>query len=142
MKAAKDKREGNRRLLELAKILDAADAHHKRCDDPAYDQTQVLHDCGTPACAFGHWAINNPSKYMLKAKWNFDRSARGDVDLYLASNCQTFSFEAEARRDFKLSMEEADELFGSDGCNKARNGKAAAAYIRAFVRRRRREARK
>jgi hypothetical protein len=46
---------GNINLLLLADILDNADAKHIAAGEPTYDQTDWAHDCGTPACAIGHW---------------------------------------------------------------------------------------
>lgn len=46
---------GNINLLLLADILEDADERHMAAGEPTYDQTTWTHDCGTPACAIGHW---------------------------------------------------------------------------------------
>jgi hypothetical protein len=103
---------GNRRLLKLASILDTADAEHRRRGEPTYDQRAFDHQCGTPACAYGHWI------------------SQSHVNRRLVLN------EREAESEFAISPHEADELFSHRGCNYARTAKQAAKYIRKFVARR------
>lgn len=102
---------GNRRLLKLAEILDTADAKHKKKGEPTYNQFDYLHDCGTPACAGGHW----------------DWSAQGR---------RTGGQFQDWMTTFALSNVESEQIFGRCGCGNARTAKQAAQYIRRFVARR------
>jgi hypothetical protein len=112
---------GNERLLELAAILDVADAQHRQRKEPTYDQSVIVHDCGTPACAAGHWAASNPDRWEIRGGCTYlkGRSSMGAIPAM--SN------------EFALSIDEYEELFGSAGCNGARTAKQAAKYIRRFV---------
>lgn len=120
---------GNRRLLKLADILSKADATHKKKSEPNYDQQFYAHECGTPACALGHWATANRRWVWLGLKY--------DLFPRLRNNSHGSTTE-DAMEEFHLTEDEADELFEVDGCGNAQTAKEAARYIRAFVKRRQR----
>jgi hypothetical protein len=108
---------GARRLLKLAKILDTADAIAKKNGSPTYRQDAYEHDCGTPACAWGHYSfhtrrLNNWRDGKLVNTWG-----------------------VEAEKEFGITWDEAWSIFSSEGMGHARTAKAAARYIRAFVKR-------
>lgn len=99
-------------LLELAEILETADEKHLARGEPTYEQDFASHDCGTPACALGHWvAAKHPVEYKIQ-RWSW-----GQI----------------MQQDFGLDDEYADIIFGSDGCGRAQTAKDAAAFIRTFV---------
>ena len=106
---------GNRRLLRLVKILDTADALHKKNGEPTYDQDRIRHPCGAPACAWGHYKAATPKKSSL-SHWFFGSNG--------------------AQGEFGMNDEEVEEVFDAKGCGDAQTAKAAAKYIRAFVKRR------
>lgn len=116
---------GERRLLKLADILDEADATHRAKKEPTYDQEQVTHDCGTPACAIGHWIHHSRGRVVLT-----------DNDILL----HTEVFGAEGvilvgSAEFRITGDQSYELFSGRGCGKAKTAKQAARYIRKFVKR-------
>lgn len=121
---------GKKRLLKLAEILDTADAEHRKKGEPTYNQDQLIHPCGTPACALGHWAeysrrlkivpANCGSRYVVEFKDS--ATFRPTIDQI-------------AYDEFGLSATHADELFGFVGCGGAKTAKQAARYIRSFVKR-------
>lgn len=101
------------RLQELALLLE--DSPHR------YEQENYVHDCRTPACALGHWALAHPERWSLTD--NLLPFLRDSGGVGLCGACDEFS----------ITMYETCELFGLFGCNRARTAKQAAAYIRAFV---------
>lgn len=119
---------GNRRLLKLAGILDKADAQHCKNKEPTYDQTALAHDCGTPACALGHYVYAHPRKFSRAnfIKWGATQYHRSD----------TGSGFEDIKIEFALCVGEYYELFGTTGCNWAKTAKQAAKYIRNFVKQR------
>lgn len=119
---------GMRRLLKLADILFTADAQHRKSKEPTYDQTRLRHDCGTPACALGHWASNN------RRRWEWEE---GHYPVLRHESTGETWFDA--TKEFAITYEEADELFEMNGCGRATTGKEAARYIRGFVKRKQRE---
>lgn len=116
---------GERRLLTLAWDLDTADEKHRSKKQPTYDQHQIKHNCGTPACAIGHWI----------------RRTRGRIALSkdgVLTHAEVFGSEgvsAVGSIEFRITREQANELFAGDGCGKAKTAKQAAKYIRRFVKR-------
>jgi hypothetical protein len=121
---------GNRRLLKLAAILDAADKRHRERQEPTYNQAAFVHPCGTPACAIGHWAAANPRRWRI--------SSIGPIGLVEPRNSRPLGVFQEAVKEFALDAHDYgwDELFSKDGCGSAKNGKQAAKYIRQYVARR------
>lgn len=113
---------GNRRLLKLAAVLFVADAIHRANKQPTYNQGVLTHDCGTPACAWGHYGFI-PS--VQKRGINIMNIS--------CSLCET------AAAEFGITISQAHELFGIFGCNHARTAKQAARYITNFVKRRQSE---
>lgn len=117
---------GKERLLKLAEILDVADAQHRKKKEPTYVQNATIHDCGTPACALGHWAAAN------KRRFKYDR--RSGI-VALLDDPENIAVSVIGAREFDLSMGQAVELFSGWGCGEARTAKQAARYIRTFVKR-------
>jgi hypothetical protein len=116
---------GARRLLKLAKILDTADALHKRRKEPTYNQFQMVHSCGTPACALGHYAA------ATKARFKIDRLSE---TVFYKGN--SLYHEAQVAIDeFGVSRGEGYALFSFEGMGGAKTAKQAAKYIRSFVKR-------
>jgi hypothetical protein len=116
---------GERRLLKLADILDSADEIHRAKKEPTYDQMSIEHNCGTPACAIGHWI----------------RHSRGRIHFSehgVLTHADVFGAEGVGHAgaaEFRISFEQSVELFGGSGCARAATAKQAAAYIRRFVKR-------
>lgn len=117
---------GKARLLRLANILDVADAAHRASHEPTYNQRCLRHECGTPACAIGHWAAHERSRWVFK---------RGDGVRLKASNnmISVPNLMQDAATDFAITQLQAIELFENEGCGNARTAHQAALYIRKFV---------
>lgn len=116
---------GKRRLLTLADDLDVADAKHRAKKQPTYDQRQIKHDCGTPACAIGHW--------IRRTRGRIHMSEHG-----VLTHSEVFGAEGVGHvgaAEFRISFKQSVELFGGSGCDKATTAKQAATYIRRFVKR-------
>lgn len=101
---------GNARLLELADYVENQQLSIERHGfDATYDQRELFHDCGAPACLLGHAHTHfGPGKEVTDSQMG----------------C----------RFFKISLLEWDEIFSSEGCNNAkRDWRKAVAYVRKFV---------
>jgi hypothetical protein len=116
---------GERRLLKLADILDLADETHRAKKQPTYNQMHIEHDCGTPACAIGHWIRHSRGRvYLTSNDVLLHKDAFGAEGVCLVGSVE-----------FRITGEQAYELFGGRGCDEARTAKQAAKYIRRFVKR-------
>ena len=108
------------RLRNLADILDVADAKHRQNGEPTYKQSTIVHPCGTPACAIGHYAAATPDR------WNISNG----IVYHTTYGAGLF---AGARAEFGISSDDWDELFEFNGCGRAKTSKQAASYIRDFI---------
>lgn len=88
-------------------------------------------DCGTPACAMGHYAVRTDLQRT------FDLNNEGQ--LCLAGMIDSASMGAEICSHFGIDSDEQDELFGTVGCDEAETPKAAAKYINRFIKRKEKE---
>lgn len=117
---------GARRLLRLAKTLDEAHAkqmRQRRKNKLFYDQTHLQHSCGAPACAWGEYVFSLGERRRMKL-CGIDAAGF----LYVAGI-------DDADEEFGITFDEAYDIFSSYGCNNAQTAAEAAAYIRAFVKR-------
>jgi len=104
---------------------------HLKRGEPTYRQRYLIHPCGTPACALGHWAAAHPER-----GWRFkEQDTRAELTGVGLYQGDTWAMDA-AETEFGLTLEEAWALFGPHGCGGAKSARGAAAYIREFVRRR------
>lgn len=132
--------EGNARLLQLADLLETIPAVHPEGNElRGYDQAEIIHPCGSPACAWGHWLLADPvraERIFAEAKENF---LTGEI--YMAGEDSQeirhrFVYTDQAQYEFSLDNYEEIALFSAHGCRGAKTGAEAAAYIREFVARR------
>ena len=115
----------NERLLNVAKALEESPNPDK------FTMETFGHDCGTPACALGHYA----SRQDLQDAFLLDRDGfLRDGDGFTICYDDPDLLEHFDIRDF-----EAAELFSAIGCAAAETPREAANYIRAFVAKRRGE---
>jgi hypothetical protein len=97
-----------KRLLKCADIIAKAKPR-------AFTMERYFHKCGSPGCVLGHYQA--ATKVFGK---NMDDSKMIQVD---------------TTGHFGISVDEESELFSWYGCNYAKTPKAAAKYIRQFVKR-------
>lgn len=119
-------RTGNARLLRLAGILEGIPDPTAKMPDgyTVFDMTRYVHSCNAPACALGWWASHRKKGWILSKTCLWWQVWGRDP-------------EEGAVAEFAITMDEAGELFTPYGCGNAGNDpKAAAAYIRDFVARR------
>ena len=114
------------RLNKNAQILRIAAKRYGRNDKwgHGYRQAVFTHNCGTPACAFGHYAAAHPRRFAFSKAdgWPIAKATlKSGIDA--------------AKKEFCLCEEQALELFGSIGCGHARTALEAAKYIEGFIRR-------
>ena len=133
-----------KRLLNVAKaLIDEARWRKKnppRGPEDRFRMTDFTNPCGSPACALGTYA----SRRDLQRAFALKRGVRGVC--MVGKDGKRFWLDgatelAQLNEHFGLNVAEAQELFDDIGCNEARTEHEAAAYIRAFVKRKEREAR-
>lgn len=137
----KQMEEGNAKLIQLANLLESRKTLSRRIDLKKYDQNQFYHECGSPGCALGLWAFMNQDTWVINVFHVSSGTARLPVskevlseEKYRPANLYSTSMCMEsAMREFCLNRQEAESIFGGEGCASAKNEMEAAAFIRNFV---------
>lgn len=121
-----------KRLTTLAKVLEKPLLKKLRKSGRRYSQGAFSHPCGTPACALGNYAHKSEGRFFFEER---DRSF-----MHFNGTGPTTSVFSGAQKEFDITPDEVEELFGGLGCGWARTRKQAAAYVRDFIARKEAEA--
>lgn len=119
------------KALYRKRLLNVARALRESRNPDEFTMEKTHHECGTPACAIGHYAARRDlqREFTLKSALG---STDGDGEWAYA-----------AQRHFGLEgLATVELLFGSKGCGGAETPKAAARYIERFVARKKKEAKR
>lgn len=133
------------RLLNVAKALresqnpEAFDMDfYVHGDGWAPDSAESGFDCGTPACALGHYASRTDLQKTFKIVKERDLYTEAPkAELCLRDGSGAIYQEPEVGAHFGLDVGECEDLFGPLGCGGAKTPKAAAKFIEKFVKNRR-----
>lgn len=122
---------GKARLLRVALAL-------REARNPKFDMIDYLHPCGTPACAFGHYAVRTD----LQGDFRVDRDG-GRFAVYLTDKglnllgyghlYNTFAGSFNHTTHFEITTDEWDTLFSHKGCAGAKTAIQAADFIEKFA---------
>ncbi len=115
--------------MNKKRLLNAARAVEEHPVPREFTMGRFKHDCGTPACVLGCYAVRHDLQRTFKPALGYTMSMRLFRDEYRIIGCDS----DEVLKHFDIYAEEAMELFGSTGCGGAKTPQEAAAYIRAFV---------
>ena len=113
-------------------------------DDVHKLQDGTKFDCGTPACALGHYASRRDLQKTFEIQVSSTDLGFGETEkraklvdtktgsrVYFGDTVGGFTVE----KHFGITTEQAEELFGESGCGNAKTPKDAAKYIENFVKR-------
>jgi hypothetical protein len=109
-----------KRLLNVIKAIEES-------PNPKMFSMRSYSDCGTPACAMGHYA----------ARRDLQKTFRLDEDGNVVTNNGSNLWACE--NHFGITPDEDEELFGLTGCGDAKTPKQAIRYIRKFIARKKAE---
>ncbi len=124
-------------LKKLPKVLREEAARRyalgdKRKVGDAFDMENYGNEvCGTPACVLGTYAYRKDvqSAFCLRR----DR-VYGDIGVFVKGASECVSYDSEVvQKHFGIDYDEADVLFGSEGCDSAQNEEDAARFIEQFI---------
>lgn len=117
--------------IQKKRLLNVARALRESKVPKDFSMACFVNDCGTPACALGHYA----SRRDLQRE--FDLTDTGAVcnsdGLKVRVGSLILDWLGDALPHFGLSPRETSELFTGDGCGNAKTVKQAARYIERFV---------
>jgi len=113
------------RLLNVARALRESPAPER------FTMHTFTHACGTPACAFGHYAARTDLQSLFRV------TDRGEVEIKSGDGSWQWpgSIKSHAMTHFCINDDNYDELFSTIGCANAKTPLQAAQYIEDFVRR-------
>lgn len=110
------------RLLNVARAL-------RECPDPSrFTMSREFHDCGTPACAWGHYVARTD----LQDEFTINPGRMGYAIHRDGATFVTYSAD-EVLQHFGITQTETCELFSMNGCGLAITALQAATYIERFV---------
>jgi hypothetical protein len=114
------------RLLNVAKAL-------RESPDPGmFTMSLECHPCGTPACAWGHYAARADLQDEFCIRPTEDDDEPGH-DVFTQSGALAGAYSPLIDKHFDITMSQAIDLFSVGGCNFANTAIEAAEYIEAFV---------
>lgn len=128
---------GNQRLLNVAKAL------RESIKPEDFTMDCYINECGTPACAFGHYACRGDlqNEFHLVTEKSTDTDGTFSIDYFVVhkdNDGGELSFEDdEVLTHFDITYDDSFDLFGYDGCDDAETPLEAAKYIEEFVKLRR-----
>lgn len=129
---------GNLRLLELADLLESIPEVHPEGNElRGYDQKEIIHPCGSPACAWGHWLFSNKARTERIFTEAHSVGLVGHTYGEKGEKKFEFVYTDQAQHEFGISDRVEFMLFNRMGCGGAKTGAQAASFIREFVERRR-----
>jgi hypothetical protein len=124
------------RMLNVARALRESPAP----DD--FTMSTEFHDCGTPACAWGHYLLRRDLQNAFMASLEsidtegfysglysgYAHTSDGRIRELVYSSLLV-------RAHFGIDFDETEEVFGPFGCNDAQSAREAAEYIEWFAER-------
>ena len=126
-KISREKKRQQKRLKNLVRVLKDAHRRGLRFEMGQWGyESDDENKCGTPACAFGHYAAR------VDVQKAFKLNHHGDVIRRDGRHARNDTF-ALIKWHFGLYSHEAVLLFGPDGCNFAKTPLQAAEYIERFM---------
>lgn len=117
--------------MNAERLLNVAKALRESKNPDSFDMSFHLdHECGTPACAFGHYAGRQDLQSAFRIAFDGRLSAYNiettdGHEVWWDSDC--------VREHFDITEAEARELFFAYGCGDAKSASEAAEYIERFV---------
>ena len=108
--------------MNKERLLNVAKACRESPNPSMFTMNRYGHNCGTPACALGHYAARGDlqDEFYLSSSGCF--VAHGGGGVYMRT-----------LEHFGITTDQEDELFGSEGCGCAETPEEAAKYIEQFV---------
>lgn len=124
-----------RRMDNVVRVLDEAPTNLKN----SLDMGEYFSECGSPACVLGHYASRPDVQRLLRPGKRRDSYGGGLMPVAVKSGRRVGLDSEEVLSHFGITYEEAEELFGGEGCGGATTTKAAAKYVKQFIKEKRSE---
>ena len=110
--------------------------HGDSYDEFYHDLDAKNWPCGTPACALGHYGARTDLQKTFKVKKvpSFSMDGSDALNVCSRANSYTISYNQSAvLNHFGIDSDQAENLFGPNGCGNAKTAIQAAKFIEKFV---------
>lgn len=104
----------------------------EQADKKAFDTNMYAHRCGSPACIIGNYAANQKVQKTFKLEKVSDVVGGEHWTLCLKDGRFVDYYDQEVQDHFGIDRVEADEIFGTTGCDEATTPKQAVKYLKRF----------
>jgi hypothetical protein len=122
--------------IHAQRLLNVALALRESRRPDMFDMGSECHDCGTPACAIGHYAARRDLQDVFEIRALKFYSGKSYADLYIYGEVAGAWWEEQPTcQYFGITPDEGTELFYVIGCDGAKTPTEAAEYIERFVQR-------
>lgn len=122
--------------MNKERLLNVARALRESKNPEQFTMLRHVNTCGTPACAFGHYAARADlqDEFSINTQEDPCRFAADGVYHHRDGLKVPCGFdELAVLKHFDLSLAAVEDLFGGCGCNDAKTPLEAAEYIERFV---------
>jgi hypothetical protein len=117
--------------MNTERLLNVAKALRESKHPDMFSMADQIHGCGTPACAFGHYAAREDLQQAFKIapRWSDAYS----IQTSDGSDKDVWWDDESVLEHFGIDRLEADKLFYANGCGNAKTPVEAAEYIERLV---------
>lgn len=117
-------------MINKERLLNVSRALRESPAPEHFNMSIYVHECGTPACALGHYGLRQDLQSLLV----YAPDKPYGKDLRSAETRQLVSYQDyEVLEHFGITYDQSEELFDSDGCGNAQTAIEAAQYLEEFV---------
>ncbi len=117
----------------LQNLMDAANLLWASSDATSFNMQHYINSCKTPACVLGHYASWKGQKFLEFILPKTLDTGNGVRPQYVEDGELVDYYDQRIADHFGIDTDDAEDLFGPNGCGDAETPWAAAAYIRQFI---------
>lgn len=127
--------------MRIDRLKNVIRALREKKDPKMFSMYTVMHPCGTPACCMGEYASREDLQDEFSLKSVSAEDWYEGIGIVLRKTGLGVSpFGLRVASHFGITVADAEDLFGSEGCAFANTPDEAAHYIEEFIKHKRLEA--
>lgn len=120
--------------MNKERLLNVAKACRESRNPDQFSMARYVNTCGTPACAFGHYAARADLQDEFSINTEQNPKRWNDEGVHDKKTGEQIWYDSdEVLAHFDATEEELKVLFNTRGCGGARTPEQAAEYIERFV---------
>jgi hypothetical protein len=120
--------------MNKERLLNVAKAQRESKHPEHFTMHRYVNKCGTPACAFGHYAAREDLQDDFSINTEEDPHRHFDEGVHDRHSGEPIMYDADSVSEhFEAPYEELVQFFEYDGCGGAKTASEAAEFIERFV---------